>query len=79
MNEDIRGAQNIYCGVIENTLRESKDRIVRLRHIDGTDPVGLKLIGTELEEIQDSLIKVMRNIDDIRVLYYDRFGYDSIH
>lgn len=79
MNEDIRGARNIYCGVIENTLRESKDRVVRLRHIDGTDPVGLKMIGTELEEIQDSLIKVMRNIDDIRVLNYDRFGYDSIH
>lgn len=79
MNEDIRDAQNIYCGAIENNLRESKDKICRLRHIDGTDPVGLKLIGAELEEIQDSLFKVMRNIDDIRVLYYDRFGYDSIH
>lgn len=79
MNDDIRGAQSIFCSVIENNLRDSKDRIVRLKHIDGTDPRGRSLIGSELEDIQNNLFKVMRNIDDIRVLYYERSGYDSIH
>jgi hypothetical protein len=37
------------------------------------------MIGSELKEIQNSSFKVMRNIDDIRVLYYDQVGYDSIH
>lgn len=79
MNDDIQGAQNIYCGVIENHLRESKDRMIRLRHIDGNSSEGMKMIGAELEEVQNSLFKVMRTIDDIRVLYYDRFNFDSIH
>lgn len=79
MNEDVQGAQNIYCGVIENYLRESKNRVVRLRHIDGNNPEGMKMIGAELEEVQNNLFKVLRTIDDIRVLYYDRFSFDSIH
>ena len=79
MNEDIQGAQNIYCGVIENHLRESKDRITRLRHIDANNPEGMKMIGAELEEVQNNLFKVLRKIDDIRVLYYDRFSFESIH
>jgi len=68
MNEDIRDVQNIYCGVNENTLRKSKDRIVRLRHIVDTDPREMKMIGAEYQ------VKVMRNIADIRVLYYNRFS-----
>ncbi|GMA08255.1 hypothetical protein GCM10025886_14060 [Tetragenococcus halophilus subsp. flandriensis] len=79
MSENLNTSKSVLCSVIENELRESKDKISRVRDIDGSDGRALKLIGQELEGIQDRLIRSERVLDDIRVLYYDSAGYESIH
>ncbi|MCD4978461.1 hypothetical protein [Enterococcus faecalis] len=79
MSEDMSSAQRLLCSTIENNLRVSKDKIRRVSHIDGNDFRGRKIIGQELEEIQDELFHAMRHIDQIRTLYYETAGYDSIH